>query len=424
MSEFKTPVKTTPSNDPNVSLENLGTPILIPPSPCLQKLGYGTGVTVYRLDRNDNQLNSPWAIKKLSKRCKVENAIKSNVYRSRMLLEASILRTLHHPNIVGFRSIVKDTATGDSSLALECCKISLGDLLEIRLDDYGAVPLPAAEIKVVQRDIARALDYLHTKVFLLHGDIKSHNILVKGDFEICKLCDFGVCLPLEKDTGEVNFKKNSHLSYVGTTLWSAPEVIRESEVISSKADIFSFGLVIYEMITLVPPHIDGMLEDNNDDQADDNDNELEIINISSEIEEENNNKKNKHNNDQDNDCEVIEEIDGQHEKVVKNKLSTKFEQCDEKTMQSSGYNLDMSVDSSIISPGRCTEVEPAAKELDVSYNGDEEELMSSKYGTRPSIPGVMELGEEYYLVLEIFYLCTNYEPSYRPTAKHILDSLK
>lgn len=51
----------------------------------------------------------------------------------------------------------------------------------------------------VALDIGQALDYLHTKIQILHGDIKSYNILVNGDFVICKLCDFGVTLPLDQN---------------------------------------------------------------------------------------------------------------------------------------------------------------------------------------------------------------------------------
>lgn len=63
-------------------------------------------------------------------------------------------------------------------------------------------------------DISKALDYLHNEAKILHGDIKSPNVLVKDDFEICKLCDFGVSLPLNKD-GELDLMKNPKAKFVG-----------------------------------------------------------------------------------------------------------------------------------------------------------------------------------------------------------------
>lgn len=104
-------------------------------------------------------------------------------------------------------------------------------------------------------DILKALDYLHTEAKVLHGDIKSFNILVKNGFSICKLCDFGVSLPLN-DAGFVDLTQKPNAEYIGTPLWCAPEALIDDneEHISNKADIFSFGLVIYECIALIPPH--------------------------------------------------------------------------------------------------------------------------------------------------------------------------
>ena len=47
--------------------------------------------------------------------------------------------------------------------------------------------------------VAKALDYLHTEKLLMHGDLKSGNVLIVGDFNNVKLCDFGVTLPLNSE---------------------------------------------------------------------------------------------------------------------------------------------------------------------------------------------------------------------------------
>lgn len=72
-----------------------------------------------------------------------------------------------------------------------------------------------------------------------------------------KLCDFGVSLPLKSD-GTLHKIKGCKALYVGTPSWSAPEVLKGEEclgaVITSKADIFSYGLVLWEMMTLSLPN--------------------------------------------------------------------------------------------------------------------------------------------------------------------------
>ena len=111
--------------------------------------------------------------------------------------------------------------------------------------------LPAASIERVSTDVASALHYLHTDKHILHGDIKSGNVLIVGDCETAKLCDFGVTVPLDSEGRAVKGKV-----YVGTEAWSPREVIKGDQVVTTKADMFAFGLVIFEMISLHSPHID------------------------------------------------------------------------------------------------------------------------------------------------------------------------
>lgn len=82
------------------------TPYNIPESPLMKKLGYGTGIAVYLLNassKKTKKLTSPWAIKK----CLKDKTDKT--YSQRLAAEADILRTLTHPNIVGFRAFQMST---------------------------------------------------------------------------------------------------------------------------------------------------------------------------------------------------------------------------------------------------------------------------------------------------------------------------
>lgn len=73
----------------------------------------------------------------------------------------------------------------------------------------------------------------------------SHKLSLLGDFEEVKLCDFGVSLDLT--TARVE-------DYVGTGAWMAPEALEDEGPVTEKADIFSLGLVIWEMLTLKIPN--------------------------------------------------------------------------------------------------------------------------------------------------------------------------
>ncbi|CAK1545045.1 unnamed protein product [Leptosia nina] len=239
MSEFKTPVKKAVCNGSDKQ------EISIPPSPFLNRLGYGTGVSVMQLLRSPKagQLRSPWALKMLNKRVKP-----NKVYTERLQVEADLLQRMSHPNIVGFRAFSK---TKILYLGMEACDLSLGDMIEKRVEE-GCDPFPPKSILKVAMDIGNALDYLHTKMKILHGDMKSYNILVNGDFVICKLCDFGVTLPLDEN-GVFDKDNAGKAVYYGTEAWSAPEVLHGG-TITSKTDIFPFGLTLWEMMSLLPPH--------------------------------------------------------------------------------------------------------------------------------------------------------------------------
>eukprot|EP00095_Tigriopus_kingsejongensis_P008126 maker-scaffold256_size235750-snap-gene-0.11 protein:Tk08126 transcript:maker-scaffold256_size235750-snap-gene-0.11-mRNA-1 annotation:"lymphokine-activated killer t-cell-originated protein kinase-like" len=236
---------------PRVLRKNL---LEIPPSPCLERLGYGTGVKVLLYERSPKpggQAQSPWAIKKITKRAGREP--EPDVVE-RIEKEAEILKALDHPNIIGFRGFKRDP-NGICTLAIEKGDMSLMDIIEeLREEEVENMevlgPIQAKNIIKVVESVANALDYLHNDKHLLHGDLKAANILIRGNFDEVKLCDFGVTLELNKNL----VKKNKDEFYIGTQPWSAKEAIDEGEI-THKTDIFALGCVIYEMMALETPHV-------------------------------------------------------------------------------------------------------------------------------------------------------------------------
>ena len=232
----------------------------IPATPFLKKLGYGTGVSVFLYSRSPagERLRSPWAVKRVNKRHALSQ------FGDRLEEEAKVLKTLSHPNIIGFRGFNR-REDGTHCLVMEDGQKSLLDIIDERCEDEEG-PFPVAVIESVIEKLASALDYLHTEKNILHGDLKSGNVLVVGDFQNVKLCDFGVTLPLN----EAGVVSDPDRKYVGTEAWSPPEVIRDSQLLTNKADIFAFGLLIYEMLALHSPHVDKLAlgDDDDDDDAD------------------------------------------------------------------------------------------------------------------------------------------------------------
>jgi serine/threonine protein kinase len=97
-------------------------------------------------------------------------------------------------------------------------------------------------------DAARGMLYLHSfQPPLIHRDLKSHNILVTEDWSL-KICDFGVA--------RVRAESRNMTGLQGTCAWMAPEVF-QSGLYSELADVFSFGIIMYEIISrkIVYPHL-------------------------------------------------------------------------------------------------------------------------------------------------------------------------
>ncbi|XP_030885889.1 lymphokine-activated killer T-cell-originated protein kinase [Leptonychotes weddellii] len=226
INNFKTPSKLSEKK----KSASCSTPCInIPASPFMQKLGFGTGVNVYLM-------KSP-----------------RTFYNFARVLP-------------GYRAFT-EASDGSLCLAMEYGgEKSLNDLIEERYKD-NQDPFPAAIILKVALNMARGLKYLHQEKKLLHGDIKSSNVVIKGDFETIKICDVGVSLPLDENMTVTD----PEACYIGTEPWKPKEALEENGIITDKADIFAFGLTLWEMMTLSIPHINLPDDDDEDKTFDESD---------------------------------------------------------------------------------------------------------------------------------------------------------
>ncbi|KAM6900116.1 proto-oncogene serine/threonine-protein kinase mos [Xenentodon cancila] len=114
---------------------------------------------------------------------------------------------------------------------------------------YGPEPLEGNTWLRYATDIASGLAYLH-RHRIVHLDIKPANVLLSPD-DVCKIADFGCSIQLGADSDTSMSAHHSHTC--GTYTHRAPELLR-GEVASPKADIFSFGITLWQLLTREPPY--------------------------------------------------------------------------------------------------------------------------------------------------------------------------
>jgi len=159
-------------------------------------------------------------------------------FRSRFVREAQSAGILSHPNIVTIHDVVDEGAEGVCFIAMEYVKgTNLKQLLQ-RPDPFSTDFL----VEVVSQ-VAEALDYAHSRG-VVHRDIKPANILITPDGKV-KITDFGIA---RVDTSNLTMEGQ----LLGTPNYMAPEQIQGKEV-DHRADIFSLGVVFYEMLTRRKP---------------------------------------------------------------------------------------------------------------------------------------------------------------------------
>ena len=153
----------------------------------------------------------------------------------RLRREARAAASVNHPNICQLYDIWSED--GQFYIAMELLE---GESLASKLED-GAIPLKDAVS--IALAVLSALDALHTHG-LIHRDLKPSNIFLTPHG--VKLLDFGLARPIDFDDRDARLTMPGTL--VGTPRYVAPELLLE-EPVDHRADLFTAGTVVYEMIT-------------------------------------------------------------------------------------------------------------------------------------------------------------------------------
>ncbi len=155
--------------------------------------------------------------------------------------EVVLTRQLSHPAIVHVHDF-EENQNDHTFLAMEYIR---GTTLAELLIERNGKGLPFDEALLILTRIAEGLLYAHQQG-VLHRDLKPSNILIGQDGQV-RLCDFGIAKSLQTELGLTRTGET-----LGTPYYMAPEQFRSAEI-DQRTDIYSFGILAYELVVGHPP---------------------------------------------------------------------------------------------------------------------------------------------------------------------------
>jgi serine/threonine protein kinase len=204
----------------------------------LSELGKGAMGVVYLA--KDPVIGRMVAIKTIRASNMGDDDSESREFRERFIREAQTAGILSHPNIVTIHDIGEDADTATSFIAMEYIE---GKNLKSLLSERA--PFSYDQIAEMIAQVAEAIDYAHRKG-IIHRDIKPANIIITTDEKV-KITDFGIAKVASSNlttTGQ----------FLGTPNYMSPEQVSGAPV-DGRSDIFSLGVVLYELLTHRKPFV-------------------------------------------------------------------------------------------------------------------------------------------------------------------------
>lgn len=191
-------------------------------------IGQGGMARIYRA--HDIQLDAEVALKILHPHLQ-----RQRVIRERLLREVALTRKIGHPSVISIYECLEDSARDLTFLVMEY--LSGGDLKNRIVTEEKLNP--DTSISII-RQVLSGLSAAH-RVGIIHRDIKPHNILFDGQDKV-RITDFGLA-----KTGKL-FSLSTQTVISGTPEYYAPECSYSSNI-DSRADLYSCGVLLFEMVT-------------------------------------------------------------------------------------------------------------------------------------------------------------------------------
>ncbi|OUM62666.1 hypothetical protein PIROE2DRAFT_54356 [Piromyces sp. E2] len=230
----------------------------------ITKLGKGGFGSVYQVrNKLDGQY---YAIKKIKLQCDPQNTMECDI---RIIQEVkTFARISNHPNIVRYHGAwiealeITDSGSDDefndsdlSSPSKKLCSVLLiqmefvsGKTLQAWLEERNTSSNPMVDRKIVIKifkQIVQGLAHIHWNGFI-HCDIKPANIFLQEDHHIL-IGDFGLAKKIVTDSSYLE-QEDDELMGAGTYLYASPEQLSEHRCYDNKTDIYSLGILLFEML--------------------------------------------------------------------------------------------------------------------------------------------------------------------------------
>ena len=191
-----------------------------------QVIGAGGTANVYKV--HHTELGNVYALKVLS--------IVSPAIRRRTLQEGKVQAQMHHRNIVAVYDVFE--VEGAPALLMEYVE---GPSLEVALQRHR---FTLEQARILFRGVLDGVRHAH-RIGLVHRDLKPANVLLAQTSRgvVPKVTDFGIAKITDSDTSQTRAGVA-----MGTPQYMAPEQIRDARTVDQRADVFSLGCMLYELV--------------------------------------------------------------------------------------------------------------------------------------------------------------------------------